>query len=148
MINTQRIQRIFNRPQRSHRRRGAALVEFAVVAPLFLTLVIAIIEFGRALMVQQILTNGSREGARRAIIEGATVTEVENLVQNYLSNATISGATVDVNPATLDTLGFGDPVTVDVSIPYDSITWVPSSWFFADGATLQATAVMRAERVQ
>ncbi len=45
-------------------RLGAAAVEFAIVAPLFFMLVFGCIEFGRALMVQQILTNASRVGAR------------------------------------------------------------------------------------
>jgi hypothetical protein len=61
---------------RPNRRRGAAVVEFAVIAPLFFMMVFGIIEFGRALMVQQILTNASREGARRAIVEGATESEI------------------------------------------------------------------------
>lgn len=129
------------------RRRGAALVEFAVVAPLFFTLLIGIIEFGRAMMVAQLMTNASREGARRAIIEGATESEVKTLVSNYLTNTSVSGATVSVNPSNLSTAGFGDNVTVSVTVPYNDVTWVPSPWFLAD-KTLRASAVMQAERLQ
>ena len=46
----------------SQSRRGVATVEFAIVAPLFFLLVLGCIEFGRALMVQQMLTNASRVG--------------------------------------------------------------------------------------
>ena len=55
---------------RSDRRkkRGAAVVEFAIVAPLFILLVFGMIEFGRMVMVQQVLTNASREGARLAVL--------------------------------------------------------------------------------
>lgn len=129
------------------RRRGAALVEFAVLAPLFFMLLIGIIEFGRAMMVAQLMTNASREGARRAIIEGATQSEVETLVSNYLTNTSVSGATVNVNPSDLSTAGFGDNVTVSVTVAYNDVSWVPSPWFLA-GKTLQATAVMQAERLQ
>jgi Flp pilus assembly protein TadG len=53
------------------------VVEFAVVAPLLFLLIFGMIEFGRMVMVQQILTNASREGARRGILEQSTATEVE-----------------------------------------------------------------------
>jgi Flp pilus assembly protein TadG len=57
-------------------RSGVAAVEFALVVPIFLLLVFGIIEFGRALMVQQVLVNASREGARQAVLDGATSAEV------------------------------------------------------------------------
>lgn len=128
------------------RRRGAAVVEFAVIAPLFFLLVFGIVEFGRALMVQQILTNASREGARRAIVEGATDSEVKTLVNDYLTNASISGSTVEVSPQALHTVAMGDKVTVTVSVPYASVAWLPS-WFLGNN-TLTASTVMRGERLQ
>ncbi len=98
-------------------------------------------------MVQQVLTNASREGARRAVIEGSTDAEVEALVETYLSNATIEGGTVTVDPSDLEMVGFGDRVTVTVSVPFDSVSWAGTPWFLGD-TTLQARAVMRAERLQ
>jgi Flp pilus assembly protein TadG len=44
--------------------RGSIAVEFAILAPLFLLLVFGIIDFGHALYMQQMVSNGSREGAR------------------------------------------------------------------------------------
>jgi Flp pilus assembly protein TadG len=129
------------------RRKGAAVVELAMITPVFFALVIGIIEFGRLMMVQQIVTNASREGARRGIIEGATSTEVETLVNDYLTNASIPGATVTVTPSDLGALGLGDPVTVAVSVPYENVDWVGVSWFLK-GTILQASTVMRAERLQ
>ena len=66
--------RKLDKPCQSYRkkRRGAAAVEFAVVAPIFLLLVFGMIEYGRMVMVQQVLTNASREGARCAVLDGAT----------------------------------------------------------------------------
>ena len=40
-------------------RKGAAAVEFALVMPLFFMLILGIIEFGRAIMVEQIITNAA-----------------------------------------------------------------------------------------
>jgi len=52
------------------RRRGQALVEFALVAPFFFLLLFSIIEFGRAVYYLQILNNAAREGSRYAIVHG------------------------------------------------------------------------------
>ncbi|MHB8892689.1 MAG: TadE/TadG family type IV pilus assembly protein [Candidatus Limnocylindrales bacterium] len=54
-----------------HPSRGQALVEFAIVAPLFFLLLFTLIEFGRAVYYIQILNNAAREGARYAIVHGA-----------------------------------------------------------------------------
>jgi Flp pilus assembly protein TadG len=51
--------------------RGQALVEFALVAPLFFLMLFAIIDFGRYVYYVQILNNAAREGARYAIVHGA-----------------------------------------------------------------------------
>ena len=53
-------------------RRGAATVEFAVVAPVFFLLVFGMIEYGRMVMVQQIIVNAAREGCRAAVLDGST----------------------------------------------------------------------------
>jgi Flp pilus assembly protein TadG len=70
---------------RSYReqRRGAAAVEFAVVAPVFILLVLGMLEYGRMIMVQQVITNASREGARRAVLDGATVESVTAAMTSY-----------------------------------------------------------------
>ncbi len=77
------------------KRRGAAVIEFAIMAPVFFLLVFGMIEFGRMVMVQQIITNASREGARVAVLDGTTAQNVKDKVNNYLAGAKISGATVD-----------------------------------------------------
>lgn len=57
------------------RRRGQALVEFAMVAPFFFMLLLSIVEFGRATYYVQILNNAAREGARYAIVHGNESTD-------------------------------------------------------------------------
>ena len=117
-----------------------------MVAPIFLLLVLGIVEFGRMFMIQQVLTNGSREGARRAIIEGSTLAEVESKVLDYLTTNSAAGASVEVSPSDLSKVGFGDSVTVKVTMPFDSVSWGPA-WFLS-GTTLEATSVMQGERLQ
>ena len=54
-----------------HRRRGQALAEFALVAPIFFLMLLAVIEAGRFIFHYEMLGNATRDGARYAIIHGA-----------------------------------------------------------------------------
>lgn len=58
--------------------RGQGLVEFALVIPMFLLLVMGIVEFGRLMAVYTGITSASREGARYGAAVGENVTGVEN----------------------------------------------------------------------
>jgi hypothetical protein len=51
-------------------RNGQAMAEFALVAPLFLLIVLAIIEGGRFVFFYEMLNSATREGARYAIVHG------------------------------------------------------------------------------
>ena len=133
-----------------NKRKGASAVEFALVAPIFLMLVFGMIEFGRAIMVQQVVTNASREGARVAVLDGSTSAEVYDKVRKYLESASIpmnTAAKVSVVPDPPSSAGYGEPVSVSVSVPYSSISWVPGASHLK-GVTLDATSVMRRETVQ
>ncbi len=129
------------------KRRGASVVEFALVAPVFFLLVFGMIEYGRMVMVQQVLTNATREGARRAVLDGATTNEVKTAVEDYLESSTITGATVTVSPNPPSSAESGDPVTVTVTIGFNQVSWLPSP-FFLGGKTMTAKSVMRRESVQ
>lgn len=50
------------------RSSGQALVEFALTIPIFLLLVVALFDVGRAVFTYNALTNAVREGARLAIV--------------------------------------------------------------------------------
>src|ERR687887_1455349 len=76
------------------RRPAAAVIEFAVVVPVLLMFVLGIIEYGRMLMVAQVTTNGSREGARYAVQADTTPAQVDTYVRNYLKSASIPDAAI------------------------------------------------------
>jgi Flp pilus assembly protein TadG len=124
------------------RRRGAEILEMAIVLPLFLLLVFGIIEFGRLMIVLEIVTNAAREGARRAVVAGSNDTQVFTTVDNYLSQSDISGYTRSIAPSLADA-SRGDPVTVTVSVPYSAVDW--GIMFFLSDNTLNARVTMRKE---
>jgi hypothetical protein len=55
--------------RRNNRRRGAVAVEFAIVAPILLAIVMGMIELGRAFEMQNLLEVAAREGARFASMD-------------------------------------------------------------------------------
>lgn len=136
------MNRTKHRIRRSHDRRGTALVEFAMVAPVFFLFMVGAIEFGRAIMVQEVLTDASREGARVGILDGSQTTDVDNAVNAYLTAMSVTGATISVSPTNPGTQPSGTQVTVTVSVPYNAVSWVPAPWFLG-GATLTASTVMQ-----
>jgi Flp pilus assembly protein TadG len=130
-------------PKRAARRRGVAAVEFAIVAPVFFLLVIGIIEIGRAMMVQQVLINASRVGARRAVTLSSSEQAVTDAVTEYAEGVGIAGVDIAVSPNPA-TAAAGEAITVIVDIDYADVSWLPAPWFMG-GKQLGASSVMRKE---
>lgn len=139
-----------------HGRRGAALVEFALVLPLFFAVVLGIIEFGRAMMVAQIVTNSAREATRLAIIDGATNSSVTTWVGDFLGdsiNVDPNSVTVTINivaaPGNTDPFNqignaqAKDIITINVEVPFDDVSYIPGSYL--SGKNLSAKSAMRHE---
>ena len=143
---------------RDQDRRGAALVEAALVLPIFFMVVLGIIEFGRAMMVGQMVTNAAREAARQAILDGATNAEVEDFIYTFLeesldlARADCPAPTIEIEPAPgNDTVGneVGNAQTKDliriiVEVPFNEVTWLTPTKYL-DGANIRAQASMRHE---
>ncbi len=124
-------------------RRGAATVEFALIAPVLFAVVLGMIEIGRGLMTVHLLTNAARAGCRTGVIEGKATSDINTAVTTILSAQGISseGVTVDVNDNVADasTAQAGDEITVVVSIPVSKITWVPGGSYLSGSLSGQYT---------
>ena len=121
-------------------------MEFAIVAPLFFLLIFGMFEFGRMIMVQQLLTNAARSGSRVAVIDGATSSSTISTVKDYLDGGSVDrqDVSVTVQPSNLSTTDTGDAITVQVSVPFNDVSWLPAPWFLG-GQTLTANSTMRRE---
>jgi Flp pilus assembly protein TadG len=72
-------------PRRAVRsERGAELIEFALVFPLLLFVVLGIIDFGFLFQRMEVVTNAAREGARVAVLPGYDSADVRTRVCDYL----------------------------------------------------------------
>src|SRR4051794_5901782 len=76
------------------RRRGAALVEFAVVAPVMVFTVLGTVDVTRALQAKQYLTDAVRHGGRVASRPGVTDSAIQAAVTDVLDNYAIPASAV------------------------------------------------------
>lgn len=129
-------------PQRRGR-RGAAAVEFALVAPFLFLILIGMVEFGRALTIHQGVTAASRAAARESVLPGATVSSVEAVAFQFVTQVPDSEVTVTTSPDPT-TADAGDLITVSVSVPAQVMTKMGQIWFSTD-TVLSASSTMRKE---
>ncbi len=126
------------------------MVEMAVVLPVFLLVLFGIVEFGRAMMVEQLLANGARLGARRAILNDKTNSEVEQLVRDFCqgvhptANFTITISVNGVSGAQLVDAAQGDLCGVQVEVPFTQVSLLPSPDWLST-ATLRNACTMEHE---
>lgn len=107
--------------RRVHARRGAALIELAIVMPVLLMVVFGIIEFGQMTYVRQTLISAANVGARRAILPGATEAIVKDATELALVDGGLDAS--DVNIVYTSGVGPDDlRETVTVSVAYGDIS--------------------------
>ena len=144
---------------RSH--SGQAIVEFALVLPLILILLLGIIEFGVIFYNKAMVTNASREGARAGIVYQDTdgngvynphqITEIETVVNRYLNAKLINfrgkfnvltdvSTTVPVNEA----ISPGGKVDVVVTYRHRFLV-IPNFLSWGNTINISAETVMRTE---
>lgn len=136
------IKRTTKRPTENRRARAAAVVEFAVVLPLLLTILFGIIEYGWVFMVRQTLQTAAREGARIAVLQ--TSVDPYNNVIARVGEVMAPTGLLSYN-ITMEHAQAGDPVeTVQVSIPYSDVSLM-GGFFPTIHANLAGTCSMRKE---
>ena len=139
---------------------GVTLVEFALVMPVLVLVIVACLDFARALNAYVTVANAAREGARYASVNASadkSVAEISDSVRAYLSTrvAPLDPTALGVSVA----LGAADPrwspdapapteVTVTVSYEWHSSTWLVGSFFAATSGspTFALSSTMEAMR--
>ena len=137
-------------------RSGAAVIEMAMVMPIFCMLVLGIVEFGRGFMVCQLLNDAAREGARSAILTGSTnaavtanakafmVDTVKCAAYNVTVTITITEATGNAAAANnLASAHKRDLCKVKVSVLFSKVSFIPGNYLTT--STLAGMSAMRHE---
>ena len=128
----------------------------ALVLPVFFTVVLGIIEFGRAISVSKMVVQSSREGARLAIISGSTNSAVESRVKQFVSDTagvaedkvsvtiTVTAAANNPNPGnSVAAANTGDLVDVRVDVPFSDVSLISGKYL--KNNTLHGETSMRHE---
>lgn len=125
-------------------RRGATLVEFAIVAPVFFLILLASIEFSRINVMRHSADHAAYEAARAAMVPGATAGEAVAVATDILRIVGANGASIDINPAVIDETV--DEITVNIDIPLSQNTFVFPR--FSNARSIEATATLQTERIR
>lgn len=105
--------------RRGIRERGQAAVEFALILPFLLVMLVGIIEFGRAWNEHMVITDAAREAARKGAIydESVTAADIETVAKDAMAAAGINPNTATITLNNWD----GDAntkLTVSIDLPY------------------------------
>jgi Flp pilus assembly protein TadG len=126
-------------------RRGQTLVEFALILPIFLLVLIGIFDFGRAVYSYNTISNAAREAVRLAIVD-QNVTAITNEAVDRASSVGIdsSDVTVEFKSADLSTdcvapYNIGCVAVVTVRYEYNAATPIISNLV----GTIDMSAVSR-----
>ena len=122
---------------RSLREAGQTLVEFALILPIMLLLIFALVDFGRGFYTWLILTNGAREGAR----VGATQQDY-NAIVTRIQEAT---GTLDQDRLTITLTNVqgprGEPIEVDLEYDFEFVTPIGGILNIVSGGNLDAPTI-------
>ena len=106
------------RKNRMRFRSGNAVLDMALVMPLLIALTFGAVEYGFALYIKHSLQAAAREGARAAVVSGATATDVQTAVDSSMLAAGFAQAKYTrpptIAPAAWATSSAGTTVTVTV----------------------------------
>lgn len=124
--------------------RGAVAVEFALLAPLLVMLLLGIMEFGRAYNVQISLTNAAREGVRVMAIDNnqtAALTATKNAADTLSpklmnSNVTIAFQTIPITTPAPTSCAPGSQVTVTIRYSLSTMTGIAGPFAMTGKGTM------------
>jgi Flp pilus assembly protein TadG len=129
-------------PPFHRKRRGAAVVEFALVSPVFLLVLLALFEFARLNVLRNTANNAAYEAVRQVVVPGATAQEAIDEASLVLQSVGTENATITVNPSVIDSET--SQVTVTVAIPFnDNGFFLP---IFANGLVIRSSSTHKTER--
>jgi Flp pilus assembly protein TadG len=135
------------------RRRGATAVEVAAVLSVFLLFLFSVFEYGRFVMMSNLLINATREGCRYALVhsqDATVVSDVQGVVRSRLAGQ--AGQLPDLNiqvyptnnpAAALNTTNPDDPITVMATGTMTSL--FPKLPYLPNSFTLRSSSVMTCE---
>lgn len=126
-------------------RCGVAATEFALVLPAILLLIVGSMEVSQVFSVQHKLQEASMTGCRIYMLNEKTKQDATNMIDTALSASGVSNYKMVYTPPTK--AGITDdmqPVTVAISVPYDSVS-IGFAWFMS-GIAISSESTLPADK--
>jgi len=127
---------------------GQALVEFALVVPVLLFMILGLAEFARAWNTQQVLTDAAREGLRSAVVANPdfAYASMRTLIDDALRRASLDPGRADVSVQGWKA-GTGTQARINIDYVYEFVFLGPFiNWVSGDRSLALSTSfVMRNE---
>ena len=123
--------------------KGQSLVEFALVVPLLLLLVIGIAEFGRAWMARNVLTGAAREAVRAVVVTPYNETTARNRGLAILASAKLAGGDITFDSTTEADGTVTRRATASYEFPLVLVGFIPG--LDTTTISLSSTTTMRQE---
>ncbi|MGQ9674320.1 MAG: TadE/TadG family type IV pilus assembly protein [Chloroflexota bacterium] len=122
-------------------RRGQSLVEFALILPVAIWVLLGVIDFGRLYFTYVTVTNASRVGAEFAMDPRRQASDVRAIVKQETSSLTIADSDIllTANPS----WSAGSELRVSVRGRFEAVTPLISSLWGGGPLTLTGTTVTR-----
>ncbi len=129
-----------SRPLKSprDRRRGHAVVEFAICIPVIFVVVLGAIECTTMIFVDQSLHVVAYESIRAAARNGSRTTDVLARANEVIIERKLQQARVELIPPTIESVVKGEPVSIRVTAPTDPNS-VTKLQFFSGNLVAEAT---------
>ena len=139
--------KIHRKPKKDKKEDGQAMVEFALILPIFLLILCGIIDFGWLFYNQLSLNNACREGARYAVVNTAEDASTQAII-NHIENSTTTVFANDGVDIEIIYTAPNDPTSGDIKVTLEaeiSFFTPVLSTVMGKEKTITSTVIMKVE---
>jgi Flp pilus assembly protein TadG len=123
-------------------RKGQAMVEFVLILPVFLLLLLGMVDLSRVISANFVLENAARSAARVGVVSNSD-TDIITAIENGTESLNESTITYTITP-TEGSRGSGDELTVEINYTVDILTPIVSN-VIGDSIPINGKTIMRVE---
>jgi hypothetical protein len=111
------------------KRKGAAVVEFAIVLPVFVAILLGTIEACSMVFLRQSVEMAAYEAARVAIVNQTKADQVQQAAKVVLDSRKVRDYTVKITPTNFQAAPYGSFIQIEVSAPCSSNSLIPVMYY-------------------
>ena len=123
-------------------KKGQAMVEFVLILPVFLLLLLGMVDLSRVISANFVIDNAARSAARVGVVSNSD-SDIIAAIENGTESLNEAVITYTITP-TAGTRGPGDELAVEINYTVDILTPVVSN-VLGDSIPISGKTIMRVE---